>query len=176
MPAGLLLRIVMFTSKRVSGHFSSGLAIMGCLVGTAFAQEDDLVGTWDCGLEYMDPSVGAAITADFDMTYDADGTYTRAGRMDIAIAAFQVDISIVMDEAGKWRLVDSTALAETPTSLTFSAEDEMPTEMEQMIFQQMQAEANASLEQEETTDITSLTSTSMVLASEGGGALTCAKT
>jgi hypothetical protein len=166
----------MFTSKRISRHFFSGFASMSCLIGTAFAQEDDLVGTWDCGLEYTDQSVGAAITADFDMTYDADGTYTRAGKMDISIAAFQVDISIVMDEAGNWRLVDSTALGETPTSLTFSSADEMPSEMEQMIFQQMQAEADASLDQEETTDITSLTSTSMVLASEGGGALTCAKT
>lgn len=154
---------------------AKGTAVATCLVATAIAQDDNLVGTWDCGLSFTDPSIGAVITADFNMTYDRNGSYDRNGEMNISIPAFEVEISIALDEAGTWRMVSPMVVGETPSRLEFTNNDSSPSDMENMMFQQMQAEASTSLSQEETTEIASLTATTMELASDDGGPLTCQK-
>jgi hypothetical protein len=165
----------MHISKRLCWNFFGSLAIISCLITAALAQEDEIVGTWDCGLSVDDPATGASVRANFETTYDADGTYSRDGSVSIVVAALQVDITIVMDEAGNWRVVDSTGLGETVTAIDFSTTSETPTQMEQMMLQQMRQEATAALSTEETAQILSLTATTMELQSNDGEALNCSK-
>jgi len=163
------------TTLRFCRILVSGSLISGCLIATAFAQQDDIVGTWDCGLTIEDQASGAVINADFETSYNANGTYTRVGVMSIVVAAFEVDISIGMDEAGNWRLVDSTGLAETATEVDLSSTAATPSPMETVMLQQMQQEATAALSQEEVAQIRSLTATTMQLEDDDGAALSCAK-
>lgn len=165
----------MKTLRRICRNPLAGLAITCCLIATAQAQEDDIVGTWDCGLSIDDPASGASVNADFATTYDSDGSYERDGQLVISIAALQLNISVAMDEAGNWRVVDSTGLGETANEISFSSLSEEPSQMEQMILQQMQAESNAMLGQEEVAEITSITANAMELTSDDGSELTCNK-
>jgi len=165
----------MNTSQRIGRRLLGGLAITGCLIGTAFAQEDDIVGTWDCGLTIEDPESGAAVRADFETTYDSDGSYARDGQLDISIAALQLEISVGMNEAGNWRVVDASSIGETTSEIKISALSETPSQMEQMIIQQMQSESTSAVGQEEVSAITSLTADVMELSSADGAELSCNK-
>ena len=165
----------MNTLRCICRHLLSSLAITSCLIATAFAQEDDIVGTWACGLSIDDPASGAAVKADFETTYDSDGSYTREGQMDISIAPLQLEISVLMDEAGSWRVVESTAIGETASEIKISALSETPSQMEQMIVQQMQTESSGVIGQEEVAEITSLTADAMQLESPDGASLSCDK-
>jgi hypothetical protein len=153
----------------------AGLAISSGLVATVFAQEDAVVGTWVCGLSVDDPASGASVSADFETTYGSDGTYERDGQLVISIDALQLDIAVAMDEAGNWRVIESTGLGETATEISFSTFSETPTQMEQMVLQQMQTESNAMLGKEEVAEITAMTADSMELTSDDGATLTCDK-
>jgi hypothetical protein len=165
----------MNTTRFFCRNLLGGLAISLALVATAFAQEDDVVGTWACGLSIDDPASGASVNADFETTYDSDGTYERDGQLVISIDAMQLDITVAMDEAGNWRVIESTGLGETATEISFSTLSEMPTQMEQMILQQMQTESNAMIGKEEVAEITAMTADAMELTSDDGAALTCNK-
>lgn len=165
----------MNTFQRICRQLLAGMAIIGSLIAPAFAQEDDVVGTWACGLSIDDPATGTAVSADFETTYDSDGSYERDGQLKISVAAMQLDIDVVMDEAGNWRVVESTGLGETATEISFSSLAETPSQVEQMVLQQMQVEANAMLGKEEVAEITSMTADAMVLTSDDGAALTCNK-
>jgi hypothetical protein len=165
----------MTTSKRIFSSCFSGLAIISCAIGTAFAQEDEIVGTWTCGLSIEDPASGAAVTAEFETSYDSDGSYTRAGQLNISVAAAQLNVSVVLDEAGNWRLVDAMSLGETVTEIDFTSTAETPSPIEQMMLQQMEAESNGVVGQEEVSEITSLTANSMEIESSDGAAMVCQK-
>ena len=165
----------MNTFQRFGRSLFGGLAITSCLVAAAIAQEDDVVGTWDCGLSVDDPASGTAVDADFETTYDANGSYERDGQLNISIAALQIDIAVAMDEVGNWRIVESTSRGETATEIRFSTPSGTPSPTEQMILQQMQAEANEMLGKEEVAEITAISADSMELTSDDGAALTCSK-
>ena len=121
-----------------------------------------------------DPTGQGSVSAEFEMTYKSDGTYERMGLMTIVMAALQIDTSISIAESGDWTK-ESMVLTEMRHELEFAIADEEPSQMEQMIVQQMQAAAEAT--SEESMTITSLTATSMSLQPGGGddGEMMCDK-
>ncbi|HUF72586.1 MAG TPA: hypothetical protein VMR74_06790 [Gammaproteobacteria bacterium] len=165
----------MKTLPRVCQLTFASAAMTGCLIATAFAQNDDIIGTWTCDLTVDDPESGAQMNAEFEHTYDGDGTYERAGEMNIVIEAFDVDIAIGIEESGTWRWVESMVVGETTTDIEFSSAVETPSQMEQMMLQQMQAAADAESSEEQTVDISSLTATTMEIEDDDGAVMVCAK-
>jgi hypothetical protein len=165
----------MKTLQRIGPKLLTGMAISCGLVATAFAQADDLVGTWECGLSINDPASGASVNADFETTYDSDGSYAREGQLKISIAALQLELTVGMDEAGSWRVIDSQNIGETASELTLSSTSEMPSQIEQMILQQMQSESSGVVGQEEVAEIVSLTASTMELRSSDGAEMACNK-
>ena len=162
----------MNTSIRVWRLIFSGAFVGSLLISTASAQ--DVLGTWSCSMLVEDPANQASVSAEFEMTYRADGTYERMGVMTIVMAALQIDTAISIAESGNWKK-ESMVLTEIRSELEFASADEAPSQMEQMIVQQMQTAAEAS--NEESMTITSLTATSMSLQPGGGedGEMMCDK-
>lgn len=152
-----------------------GVAVMGCLATSAFAQEDNLHGTWNCSLEFIDDEIGAVMKADFEQTYATNGTFERMGQMSIMIEAFGVDIAIGIEENGDWRMVDAMVIGETTSDVAFSSQKQEPSEMEAMILQQMQAEADADTHDESTVELKTLTATTMEFEDEEGVVSSCQK-
>jgi hypothetical protein len=147
----------------------------GCLIAPAFGQSDDIIGDWTCDLTVDDPETGTKMNAEFEHSYDDDGTYERSGQMNIVIEAFDVDISIGIDEEGTWRWVESMVIGETTTDIEFSSTVETPSQMEQMMLAQMQAAADAESSEEQPVDIASLTATTMEIEDDDGTAMVCEK-
>jgi hypothetical protein len=166
----------MKTFSRVCRLGLSSAAVAGCLITTAFAQEDELVGDWSCTMSTEDQEIGASLSAEFEQTYESDGTYEREGDIRVVIAAFEVDIAVSIAEAGTWRLIDAMTLGETATDLEFSSAEESPSQVEAMMLEQMQAEADAQAMEEQTTEIVSLTATMLELQDPDGAVLACEKT
>lgn len=152
-----------------------GAAVTGGLITTAYAQDDNILGTWNCGLSFQDPEIGATMNVRFEQTYDADGTYVRAGEMSIAIPALQVDIAVAIDEAGTWRFLESLIVAEKMTKLDLASMSDAPTQMEQMLVEQMRAGAQAELSDEQTVNLKSLTATTMEYEDADGMLTSCQK-
>ena len=125
-------------------------------------------------MSMVDPSGEGSITADFDMTFNANGSYERNGAMSIVMQALQVDTSFTMAETGTWTKNEMVLTTQTE-EITFESTDEAPSTMEQMILQQMQASAQNAPEDEIT--ITSLTATTMSLETGDGEGdeMTCDK-
>ena len=161
--------------QSICRKLSLGVAVAGGLAGSAIAQEENLVGTWSCSTSFEDPESGAKMAADFVQTYENDGSYARAGEFSVVIPVLEVDTSISVAEAGTWRLVDSTVLAELTTDIEFSSLEDSPSQMEQMILQQMRGEAEASRTVEQTVELTSLTATTLQFEDESGGLSSCQK-
>lgn len=159
---------------RVGRLVFSATAMAGLLIATASAQEDEVVGTWNCSFSVEDAASGAAMSGDFVQTYGADGNYARTGEIHVMIAAFEVDLDISIEESGAWRMVDSMVLGETMSEIVFSSDEEAPSETEQMLLQQMEAEAAATVA-EETYQITALTATTMDLNDGGEVTMSCQK-
>jgi hypothetical protein len=167
--------MVSTTLNRACRVLFGGAAVAGCLVATALAQNDDIHGTWSCGLSIQDPATGTTMNADFEQTYAADGTYERDGEMNILIEAFEVDITIVIEESGTWRWVEPMVLGETTSEIAFSSPAETPSQMEQMMLTQMQAAADAEVSQEQTVEIRSITATALELVDDEGAEMACDK-
>ena len=162
----------MNTSIRIWRLLLGGAVAGSLLISTASAQ--DVLGTWTCSMMVEDPTGQGSVSAEFEMTYKSDGTYERMGLMTIVMAALQIDTSISIAESGDWTK-ESMVLTEMRHELEFAIADEEPSQMEQMIVQQMQAAAEAT--SEESMTITSLTATSMSLQPGGGddGEMMCDK-
>jgi len=162
----------MKTSNRISLLLLSTLAIAGLQVSTASAQ--DVLGSWKCSMSMVDPQGEGSITADFDVTFNANGSYERNGAMSIVMQALQVDTSFTMAETGTWTKNEMVLTTQTE-EITFESTDEAPSQMEQMILQQMQASAQDAPEDE--IKITSLTATTMSLETGDGEGdeMTCDK-
>lgn len=142
-----------------------GVAAIGSLViATASASAQEVLGTWSCGMTAEDPSGQGSIDMEFEATFNADGTYRRAGAMTIVMAALQVDTSFDFMETGSWTR-DSMLLTTIPSEIEFQSADEEPSQIEQMFLQQMQSAAENP--EEETITITSLTATTMTFDVEG---------
>jgi hypothetical protein len=157
--------------NRITRTLASSVAVAGCLIASAEAQDDNLVGTWECSMSTDDPQTGMSLNVDFVMTYDSDGSYEREGQMKIMQAEMEIDTTIEMKEDGTWSL-DGLSLTESRSSLEFSSQEEEPSQIEQMILQGMEAAAGAATE--ETIELTSLTATTLQF-DEDGGASTCTK-
>lgn len=162
----------MMTIGRIGFGLASGAALAGCLFGTASAQDDDLVGSWSCSTNAEDADTGMTMNIEFDQTYDSDGTYERAGKVQVAVEAFQVDVAFTMQEAGTWRR-DAMVLAETMTEIELTSADESPTQISQFMLQQMQADAESDIAKEETLDISSLSAATLVLDQDDGVVTRC---
>lgn len=152
----------MKTFHRIPRLLFSAAVIGSLVIATASAQE--VLGTWNCGMTAEDPSGEGSINMEFEATFNADGTYERAGEMTIVMAALQVDTSFTFMESGSWTR-DSMHLTTTPSEIEFQSGDEEPSQIEQMFLQQMQTAADNP--EEETITISSLTATTMTLDVEG---------
>jgi hypothetical protein len=140
-----------------------GAAAVSCLaIATASAQ--DVLGTWSCAMMSEDPSGEGSVNMEFEATFSADGTDQRAGEMNIVMQALQVDTSFSFTEAGSWTR-NAMVLTTAPSEIGFESSEQAPSQIEQMIAQQIQAAAQNSPEQ--TLTIKSLTATTMTVDSEG---------
>ena len=164
----------MKTARHIGLGFVGGVALAGCLVGAASAQDSELVGTWDCSGSVQDAEIGMTMNAEFEQTFSANGTYSRTATISMAIAAMQIEFGFDMDEQGNWEREGMT-LHETPTALEIVSTSEMPSPIEQMALGQMQAEAQASLNTATSSAITSLTSSAMTLDGDDDFGLSCQK-
>jgi hypothetical protein len=84
--------------------------------------------------------------------------------MNILMQALQVDTSFTFTETGSWTR-NAMLLTTAPNEIEFESSEEAPSQIEQMIAQQIQAAAQNSPEQALT--IKSLTATTMTVDSEG---------
>jgi hypothetical protein len=159
----------MKTFHRMARLLFSATVATSLMIATASAQ--DVLGTWSCGMTAEDPSGEGSISVELEVTFSRDGTYRRDGEMTIVMAALQVDTSIAVRETGSWTL-DSMVLTTVPGEIELQSTDESPSQMEQMIVQQMQSAAQDT--SEESITITSLTATTMTLDAEGE-AMMCEK-
>lgn len=140
-----------------------GIVAFGCFA-TATASAQDVLGTWNCGMTMQDPSGQGSVSVQFEATFNADGSYERAGDMSIVMAALQVDTSFSFKEAGSWTR-DAMVLTTTPSEIAFESTEEAPSQIEQMFAQQIQSAAQNAPEQSLT--INSLTATTMTIDAEG---------
>jgi uncharacterized lipoprotein NlpE involved in copper resistance len=155
--------MIMKTSNRIFRLSFSILAIAGLQISTASAQ--DVLGRWKCSMSMADPSGEGSVSADFDVTFNADGSYARTGAMSIVMAALQVDTSFTMAETGTWTK-DAMMLTTKTDEIAFESTDDSPSQIEQMILQQM--EASAQNAPEDSIMIKSLTATTMSLETGDG--------
>jgi hypothetical protein len=164
--------MTMKTSNRICRLLFSVLAIAGLQISTASAQ--DVLGSWNCSMSMVDPSGEGSISAEFDVTFNADGSYERNGAMSIVMAALQVDTSFTMAETGTWTKEEMTLTTDTE-EIAFESTDEAPSDIEKMILQQMESAAQTS--PEDSVVITSLTATTMSLETGDGQGeeMTCDK-
>lgn len=151
---------------------AAGFTFGSLLAAASVAQESNLVGTWDCSMSMQDQEVGMQMNINFEQTYDADGSYERAGRMNISVAALQLDLTIDIDESGAWSL-DGMTLTETSSDISFTSASETPSQMESMILQQIQMAAES--EPEQTVELESLTATTMEFMDDDGANASCMK-
>lgn len=148
----------------------SGIAMGLVVTGVAAADEEQLVGRWNCDLTFEDADFGAAMTGTFAQSYRQDGTYERAGKMRIVVAAFDVDAAFAVAESGDWRS-DGKVITELRSKLEFTADD--PSPAAQLVIQQMQAEADAENVAEESVDITKLTTNELEFEDPDGAEAVC---
>ena len=153
----------------------SGLTLTGILIATASAQEEQIAGTWNCSTAFEDAELGISMTAEFESTYGADGMLERDGGMNMTIAALGSEISFMVKAVGTWKAAESMVIEETISSTEFAAGSEEPSQIEQMMLQQMQAQVDGAGPQTDTIQLESLTDTTMVGANTTGAAVTCQK-
>jgi len=161
--------------QRIGRQLLCGLVFASCLTATAFAQENDIIGDWNCGLSIDDAATGSSVNARFETNYASDGSYVRTGQLQISLAAGQIKLTVAMDESGDWHVVDSKNLAETATKVSYASTSETPSPTEQMIVQQMQEGAIGELGNEVIAEITALTADALELTSTDGAELSCTK-
>jgi hypothetical protein len=153
----------MNTSPRTAALLLSAVTASSLLAGGAAAQEDEITGNWNCSLEAGEQ--GMSMSASFDREFKRDGTSTLDGSMSVEMPAANIDITLAIVGTGTWR-AEMMKLIETMTEVEVTSESENPGPMETMIAQQMQA-SFAQANQEQTTDIKSLTATTMELDDDG---------
>jgi hypothetical protein len=152
----------MKTLNRTCIGVVAGAAIGVSLIGTAPAQDGNLIGTWNCAGGAEDAETGMSMNLEFEQTFTGNGTYERTAEVRIAAPVMQLDLTIVIDESGTWRR-DGMDLAETPTAIEISSNKAMPSQIEAFMLQQMSAEVEQELNNETVTRITSLTATTMTV-------------
>ena len=148
---------------RSIGRFAAAVTLSCAAIATASAQ--DIIGRWDCGTMSQDLAGQGTISLDFDVTISADGVYEREGVMSIVMEALEVNASFSIMEIGSWTREGMELTTTTSEFVVEPAGDEAPSQMAQMIAQQMQASAGNG--QQQTLTITSLTATTMTIDSAG---------
>jgi hypothetical protein len=164
----------MRAQKRTGLGILGGAAIAICLPGTALAQDSELVGTWNCAGKAEDPEMGMTTIVEFVQTYAADKTYERKADLAITIAAFSIDVAMVVSDSGTWRR-EGMAVMEIMSDIEITAASEAPSQAEAAMLQLIQQEAEADIAVEETMQIRSLTASTMEIDDGGELLLACEK-
>ena len=156
-------------TSQLNRRVSLGLAIPAfALMSTALAQEDEIVGTWNCSMSAEQE--GMTMSMEFERIFEADGTTEIDGKMSISAPQASLEASMLIVANGTWS-AESMVLTEKMTDGTVKSASETPSQLEQMFVAQMQAEFSENAQEEQTT-ITALTETTMELES-GGMPLKC---
>jgi len=163
----------MKTLTRLCIGVLGGAAVACGLTSVVSAQDAELVGTWNCTGSIEDAEMGMTMTLEYEHKYTSDGSYDRTSQVRLAIAAMQVELSFSIDEAGTWRR-DGMNIGETPTAIEVDSDKEMPSEIEQLVLAQIEAEAELELGNETVTPISALTASTMTL-DEGEFKTSCKK-
>jgi hypothetical protein len=149
-----------------------GAILVACLTGTAGAQDSELVGTWNCAGKAEDPEMGMTTVVEFVQVFAADKTYERNADVTIKVAAFTIDLSMLVRDSGTWNR-EEMAITEIMSDIEISSAGAAPSQAEQAMLQLIQQEAEADIASEETMQIKSLTASTMEIDDGGDLLLAC---
>jgi hypothetical protein len=153
-------------ARRNSLGVCGGAVLAACLSGTVWAQDSELVGTWNCAGKAEDPEMGMTTVVEFVQVFSADKTYERNADVSVTVAAFTIDLSLLVRDTGTWSREE---MAVTEISSAGAA----PSQAEQAMLQLIQQEAEADIASEETMQIKSLTASTMEIDDGGDLLLAC---
>ncbi len=154
----------------IRNRILTGLMIPAAfLMGTANAQEDEIIGTWSCSFEMSEDE--ATMSAEFERRFDADGTSGLKGEMRVVVPVAGLDTTFLINGSGTWR-ADEMTLFEKMNNVEVGSASESPSAIEQMLVTQVQTMFSQNQE-EQSTPISALTATTMEL--DDGGPHRCEK-
>jgi hypothetical protein len=133
--------------------------------GPVAAQEDLLIGSWECTADYKDE--GASMSTELTEIFHADHTLQVDGevKVDVDTEDFKIKTSFSINVSGTWRL-ESMVLWEKWSEYEFELTSKRPSPMEQTLVQQLSRSLQPE-DEESDSRIVSLTARRMELDDDG---------
>ena len=154
------------STRRLTGVVSFPLFCAALLsAGSVAAQEDLLVGSWECSADYEEE--GASMSTELTETFRADHTMHVDGevKVDVDTEDFKLKTSFSIKVSGTWRL-EPMVLWEKWSNYEFELTSKRPSPMEETLVQQLSQSLQPE-DEESDSRIVSLTATRMQLDDDG---------
>lgn len=132
---------------------------------SAAAQQEQLVGSWDCSFNFSEDEM--SMSAEYEHSFTANGESTLDGVVRIRVPALEFDDSFSLKRTARWRLADMV-LFERTLDVEIESTSASPSPISQLMAQQLQGMfADGASDEEDSSPIKALTATTLEFDEEG---------